>query len=505
MRRRARGALAAATAACLLTQAIPLAQGARRAPAPAAPATAKVDPAIETLRQDLLAETTAPNVRRAVWGVVVHSLDRDERLFELNPQTLFVPASVAKIVSAISAADAVGWDYRFETAVRATAPVVSGVLTGDLIVVGSGDPTPEGRAGASLQVWVDALKAAGLKRIEGRIIGDDDAIDEPRPGAAWSWEDLGYTSGAIFGALNATENRMTVTVGPGAGEGAPATLSVEDFAQDRPLLNRAITTTSTAPFIWPEHRLGEEALTITGFVRPGAQAMRLNVSTGNPTQWFVSLLRDRLIRSGVTVTGRAADLDDVQPKPDVASSAVLYTHRSQPLSAIAKAMLKDSINLYGEALMRLNAAPGVTPVTNDMALDGLRKRLDAWGVSKDAEHLVDGSGLSRRDLIAPDSLYALLKKMFEPAGTSPFISGLPLAGVDGSLANRMKGTPAEGNLRAKTGTMSNIRSLAGYLTTRDGEHLALVVIVNNYEGSGADANESIDNMAVRLAGFSRRP
>jgi D-alanyl-D-alanine carboxypeptidase/D-alanyl-D-alanine-endopeptidase (penicillin-binding protein 4) len=503
--RRARGALAAAAAACLLAQAIPVAQAPRRPPPPASPPTATIDPVIEALRQDLLAETAMPNVRRAVWGVVVHSLDRDERLFELNPQTLLVPASVAKIVSAISAADAVGWDYRFETPVRATAPLVDGVLTGDLIVVGAGDPTPEGRAGASLQVWVDALKAAGLKRIEGRVIGNDDAIDEPRPGAAWSWEDLGYTSGAIFGALNATENRMTVTIGPGAGEGAPATLSVEDFAQDRPLVNRAITTTSTAPFVWPEHRLGEEGLTIAGFVRPGTPAVRLNVSTGNPTQWFVSLLRDRLIRSGVPVTGRAADIDDVQPRPDVGSSTVLYTHRSQPLSAVAKAMLKDSINLYGEALLRLNATPAAAPATNDMALEGLRKRLDAWGVSKDSHHLVDGSGLSRRDLIAPDSLYTLLKKMFEPAGTSPFISGLPLAGVDGSLVSRMKGTPAENNLRAKTGTMSNIRSLAGYLRTRDGEHLALVVIVNNYEGTGADANDSIDRMAVRLAGFTRRP
>src|SRR6188474_3125324 len=129
--RRARGALAAAAATCLLAQAIPVAQAPRRPPAPAAPAIAKVDPAIETLRQDLLAETVAPDVRRAVWGVVVHSLDRDERLFELNPQTLLVPASVAKIVSAISAADAVGWDHRFETAVRATAPIVDGVLTGD--------------------------------------------------------------------------------------------------------------------------------------------------------------------------------------------------------------------------------------------------------------------------------------------------------------------------------------------------------------------------------------
>jgi D-alanyl-D-alanine carboxypeptidase/D-alanyl-D-alanine-endopeptidase (penicillin-binding protein 4) len=487
--RRAPGALAAATAACLLAQAF-------------AGAQAPVPP-LERLRQDLLAETAMPNVRRAVWGVVVHSLDRDERLFQLNPETLMVPASVAKIVSALSAADAVGWDYRFETAVRATAPIVDGVLTGDLVVVGSGDPTPEGRAGDSLQVWVDALKAAGLKRIEGRIIGDDDDIEEPRPGAAWSWEDLGYTSGAIFGALNATENRMTVTVAPGPRDGQPAVLSVEDFAQDRPLVNRAITRAATAPFIWPELRLGEEGLTIAGSVRPGTSGLTLSISAGNPTQWFVTLLRDRLIRSGVAVTGRAADIDDVEPRPDRATTTLLYTHLSQPLAAIAKVMLKDSINLYGEAMMRLNAAP-VAPATNDKALEALRKRLDGWGVAKDGEYLVDGSGLSRRDLIAPETIYLLLKKAFEPQGTSPFVAGLPVAGMDGSLAARMKNTRAQGNVRAKTGTMSNIRSLAGYVTTRDGEHLAIVVIVNNYEGTGADANESIDSMAVRLAEFTRK-
>jgi serine-type D-Ala-D-Ala carboxypeptidase/endopeptidase (penicillin-binding protein 4) len=492
-------ALAAATAACLLAQALPGAQS----PAPRAAGVPTANPVIERLRLDLLAETTMPNVRRAVWGVVVHSLDRDERLFELNPQTLLVPASATKIVSALSAADAVGWDYRFETEVRATGPIVDGVLTGDLIVVGSGDPTPEGRAGESLQVWVDALKAAGLSKVEGRVIGDDNAIDEPRPGAAWSWEDLGYTSGALFGALNATENRMTLTVTPGAREGAPATLAVDDFARDRPLVNRTVTTASTAPFVWPEQRPGEEALTITGFVGPATAPVRMTISTGNPTRWFVSLLRDRLIRSGVAVTGRAADLDDVQPAPDRSASTVLYTHRSRTLADIAKAMLKDSVNLYGEALMRLNAAR-TAPATNDMALEGLRKRMGAWGIPRDGALLVDGSGLSRRNLMAPEAVYLVLKKAFEPAGTSPFVSGLPVAGVDGSLAARMKGTAAEGNLRAKTGTMSNIRSLAGYVTTRDGEHLALVVIVNNYEGVGLDATESMDRMAVRLAEFTRK-
>jgi len=473
------------------------AQGGATAQAPLA------DAAIDDLRRALVADTTLPGVSRAIWGIVVHSLDRDERLFELNPRTLLIPASVAKIVSAASAADAVGWDYTYQTAVRATAPVVNGVLTGDLIVVGSGDPTPGGRAGDDLKVWAAALKASGLRRIEGRIVGDDDAIEEPRPQNAWAWDDLGYVSGAIFGALNVNENRMTVTIAPGADEGLPATLSVEPFAQDRPLINRTLTTRTTTPFVWAEQRPGESALTIAGFVQPGLSSTQLSISAGNPTLWFATLLREALIRAGIEVTGRAVDIDDLTPPPDLASTTLLYTHGSRPLSEIVRPMLKDSINLYGEALMRLNAAAGVLP-TNDAALEGLRKRFAAWGLPEDAAQLVDGSGLSRRDLIAPEMLYLLLRRLQDPDGKSPFVTALPIAGVDGSLAGRMKNTRAANNLRAKTGTMSNVRTLAGYVTTRDGEHLALVIMVNNYEDTGAIANAVIDRMAVRLADFRRR-
>jgi D-alanyl-D-alanine carboxypeptidase/D-alanyl-D-alanine-endopeptidase (penicillin-binding protein 4) len=167
-----------------------------------------------------------------------------------------------------------------------------------------------------------------------------------------------------------------------------------------------------------------------------------------------------------------------------------------------KPLLKDSINLYAEALLRLNAAPGAFP-TNDAALEGLSMRLDAWGVPRDSYQLVDGSGLSRRSTVTPDTLLAVLQRMHDPSGASPFVSGLPIAGVDGSLASRMKGTPAENNLRAKTGTMSNVRTLAGYVTTRDGERVALVIMINNFEGIGTQANAAIDRIAVRVAGFSR--
>lgn len=497
-------------ASCLLLVALGSASASLRSAQSGAPApsrgsarAAAPDAAVLQLRQDLLADTQTAGVLRGMWGIVVHSLDRDERLVELNPQTLFVPASVAKIVSAVSAADAVGWDYTYATPVRTTAPLLNGVLTGDLIVSGSGDPTPGGREGESLQEWVDALKAAGLRRVEGRIIGDDDAIEEPRPARAWAWEDLGYVSGALFGALNAAENRMTVTIRPGPAEGQPAILAVEANAQDRPLVNRTVTSAGQDSFLWSEQRPGELALTIAGFVKPTDPPAAMSVSVGNPTLWFATLLRDRLIRSGIEVTGRAADIDDVVPPPDRTAGTVLYTHRSRPLSAIIKPMLKESINLYGEATLRLNAAPG-GPQTNDAALEGLRKRLTAWGVPDDAEQIVDGSGLSRHDLIAPQALAVILKRMHDPEGKSPFVSALPIAGVDGSLALRMKGTSAENNLRAKTGTMSNVRSLAGYVKTRDGENLAIVLMVNHYEGTGVIATQVIDRMAVRLADFTRR-
>jgi serine-type D-Ala-D-Ala carboxypeptidase/endopeptidase (penicillin-binding protein 4) len=442
-------------------------------------------------------------VTRAAWGIVVYSLDRNQWLFELNPQTLLVPASSAKLVSVATAAEAVGWDYRYMTTLLAAGPVTDGVLHGDLIAVGSGDPSIGGRGGDDLSSWVEALRSAGIQRIEGRIIGDDDGLEEPRPQLSWAWDDLGYTTGAMFGALNVAENRTLVTIAPGASEGAPAILFAEARATYRGLTSRVLTgPRGSTQLLWPEQRPGEPALTLAGSIPAGAPPAQINISVGNPTLWFASVLRDRLVRDGIVVTGDAFDIDDVAPTPDRASATVVFTHRSRPLSEIVRPLLKDSINLYGEAVMRLNA-PRDARSTNDAALEALRKRLESWGIPADSIQLVDGSGLSRRDAMTPDALLLVLRRMHDPTGKSPFMTGLPIAGVDGSLSARMIGTPADANVRAKTGTMSNIRSLAGYATTRDGERLAFVIMVNNFEGTGSNVNTAIDAIAVRLASFSR--
>lgn len=457
---------------------------------------------LRQLQQDITAATTGPGVRRATWGVVVESLDRGDRLFELNARNLLVPASVAKIVSLATAVGAVGWDYRFETRLEATGPIVDGVLQGDLIVVGTGDPAMGGRGGDDLGVLVAGLGAMGIRRIDGDIIGDDDAFDDPRPGLAWAWDDLGYTFGSLYGALNLAENRMAVRIAPGALVGDPATIAVDPQAAGRPLVNRTVTgPRGSTRLLWPEQRPGEASLTLAGSIPLGAPPATLNVSSGNPTFWFASVLKNRLLGGGIEVTGEPFDVDDHVPRPDRVSARVIYTYRSQPLSELAQPMMKESINLYGEAVLRLNAA--APPRTNDAALEGMGERLASWGITRDEWQLIDGSGLSRRNVVTPDALVAVLRRMHDPSGASPWMTALPVAGRDGTLDGRMKGTAAENNVRAKSGSMSNIRSLAGYVRTREGEPLAFAIMVDNFEGTGAEAVAAMDAIAVRLAGFSR--
>ena len=455
---------------------------------------------LERLATEINAALNTPGVQRGLWGIAVHSLDRDETLFELNPGRMFVPASTAKLVALGAAVHAVGWDYRYETVVRATGPIADGILQGDLVVTGSGDPSIGGRAGRDLSAFVDVLKTAGIRRIEGRIVGDDDALEEPRPQLAWAWDDLGYPTGALFGALNLGENRMEVIVGPGPGAGEPATL-LQPYAWGRPMRNRATTgPAGSTQLLWPEQRPGEP-LSVAGSIPAGAPPARLSVSVGNPTLWFANALRGALIAGGIEVRGEAYDIDELALEP-ARGGGVVYTHVSPPLAELAQPMLKDSINLYGEAALRLSTRSGAFP-TNDAALEGLRATLTEWGVMTDAWQVIDGSGLSRRNTVAPEMLIAVLRRMYDPSGRSPWMTALPVAAQDGTLAARMTGTAAAGNVRAKTGTMSNIRALAGYVRTRDGETLAFAVIVNNFEGTGAMAIQAIDRIAVALANFTR--
>jgi D-alanyl-D-alanine carboxypeptidase/D-alanyl-D-alanine-endopeptidase (penicillin-binding protein 4) len=255
------------------------------------------------------------------------------------------------------------------------------------------------------------------------------------------------------------------------------------------------------PLLWPEQRPGDPFVTIAGSIPLGVAPVRMFISVGNPTLWFARALRQALVEKGIDVTGEASDIDDVA-LPSDRGGADLYTYRSPTLAELAQPMLKDSINLYGEAALRLNVMRGAFP-TNDAALAGLRTRLAAWGIQDAAWQIVDGSGLSRRNAVAPEVLVAVLQRMYDASVRSPWMTAFPVAGRDGTLADRMRATAAEGNVRAKTGTMSNIRTLAGYVRTRDNEAVAFAIMADNFEGVGSAAVDAIDRIAVRLAEFSR--
>ncbi|MGE0445914.1 MAG: D-alanyl-D-alanine carboxypeptidase/D-alanyl-D-alanine-endopeptidase [Vicinamibacterales bacterium] len=457
-----------------------------------------------SLAARIQAAMSGPGVTRATWGIAIHSLARDERTFEHNARALLVPASTAKVIALAAAAEAVGWDHVYETTVLATGPTIDGVVRGDLIIVGSGDPSLGSPGEPGFEAWIAAFRAAGIRKIDGRIIGDDNAFEDPRPGAMWAWDDLGYRTGALFGALNFAENVMRVTVSPGSAPALPTTLGVEPHAAARPLGNRTVTgPADSTPLLWPEQRPGEPFLTIAGSIPAGAPPAQLIISAGNPTQWFASVLRDRLQRDGIEVTGEAVDVDDVTPPADRSATTVIYTYRSKPLSYLALRLMKESVNLYGEAVFRL-AAGASGERTNDDAIAATGRQVAAWGVPGDALQIVDGSGLSRRDAISADALIGVLEEMFDSSGMSPWMASLPIAGRDGTLENRFRGSAAEGTLLAKTGTMSNIRSLAGYARSADGEPFAFAIMVNNFEGNGAQATAAIDAIAVSIAEFSRR-
>lgn len=474
-------------------------------PRPAAPVAPPPDP-VKQLRIAFDALLDQPGHQHGVWGVVVHSLRHDERLFERNPRTLLVPASTMKLVSVAAAAEAIGWDHIFETKMFAAGPVIDGVLRGDLVIVGSGDPSVLGRpAPKDMGPWVDALRARGITRIEGRVVADDDALEEPRAGFAWSWEDLGHTYGALPGALNLAENKVDILVSPATLEGLPVTIELPAEARDLPVINAAKTgPAGTRTHLWPEFRPGESALTVNGTLAVGEKPFAISVAAGNPSEWFARAVRNGLLAAGIDVIGQPVDVDDLAVRPDLARATVLHTHRSPCLADIAKPLLKDSINLYAEALLRLaTGRDGLRTI--DAGLDAVRARLESWGIPKEGIQIADGSGLSRRNVLAAETLLVILKRFYDESGASPFMQAQAVAGRDGTLASRMKGTRAEGNAVGKTGSMSNVRTLAGYVKTADGEPLAFAILANNFEGPASGVTATIDRLVVLLASFSRVP
>jgi D-alanyl-D-alanine carboxypeptidase/D-alanyl-D-alanine-endopeptidase (penicillin-binding protein 4) len=247
---------------------------------------------------------------------------------------------------------------------------------------------------------------------------------------------------------------------------------------------------------------GSPTLIVRGQVAAGAKPVAINASVDNPTRVYLGAVREAFRRNGIFVAGGVADADDLgSPRPD--GLVNLIVDSSPPLGDIIDVALKWSRNIYAETLLMALAPPG-EPATSGRGLERLRETLQGWGILPDHYLSRDGSGLSRYDYLTADALTTLLTTLTaDPRHAAAFHSTLPVAGLSGTLANRMRGTPAENRVHAKTGTMSNVRSLSGYVTTLSGETIVFAIIANHFRVSPAEIDAITDNALNRIVQFAR--
>jgi D-alanyl-D-alanine carboxypeptidase/D-alanyl-D-alanine-endopeptidase (penicillin-binding protein 4) len=473
--------------------------------------------AVRELRASLAKVFSAPIMARGVWAVEVRSLDTGERLYELNSGKLMMPASNMKVVTLATAAEILGWDYRFTTTVETASPVENGVLLGDLFIRGTGDPTlnaRQDRAAAVLSEWVGFLRAAGIQEIRGRIVGDDQAFDDEGLGDGWSWDYLQFGYAAPVGALQFNEDVAPLTIAPGARPGDPVAVTLAP-GSGLEVVNRAITgAEETAETIDFRRQLFRPSLEITGSMPAGGSPITRNVSVVNPTTYFAQSVKDALVAAGIRVSGEAADLDDIVletgPAPSERSESngkrrALGSTSSPPLREIASVLMKVSQNLYAETFVKALAASAGEVGTTAGGRRMMRKTLSAWGIPEDAYVISDGSGLSRYNYVSAGMITTILERMYrDPRHREEFAATLPIAGKDGTIASRMRRTLAEGNATAKTGSIANVRSLSGYVRTREGETLVFSIIANDFIIPAATVNWIADLAVEILAAFTRR-
>ena len=466
-----------------------------------------------------------PELSSAMVGIKVTSLDTGRVLFEENAQKLLRPASNMKIYTVATALDRLSPDFRFNTSVYAQSkPSADGVIKGDLTIFGRGDPSIAARFNngdylKGIDDLASRIVGAGVKRVEGDLVGDESYFVGPKYGSGWEWEDLTWYYGAEITPLTINDNALDLFVKPGAAVGARASITTGPPDPLLTIVNEVTTTARGTRRKISIHRgLAADKITISGTIGLDDRGYIGGIGISHPGLLFVYLLRAALTQKGVVVTGKSrasGPIENVLSSSIVsnqpASAVEIATLQSPPFSVIAAQTLKPSQNLYTELILRTlgKVVPPQTTdqdiqTSEDLGLEAVKAFLKSAGIRPEALVLGDGSGLSRNDMITADASVELLSFMSRHRYASVFRDALPIAGVDGTLRNRLKNTVAENNLRAKTGSLSSAASLAGYVTTVAGEHLAFSIMVNNYSSDVEPRTVCIDPIALLLASFDGR-
>jgi serine-type D-Ala-D-Ala carboxypeptidase/endopeptidase (penicillin-binding protein 4) len=474
--------------------------------------------------QTALAEAHAA---RGYWGILVADRDTGEILYELNADHFFMPASNAKIFTTSLALARLGRDYRFRTTLESRAPLGSdGRLAGDLRLVGRGDPDLSNRifpfagrferSGPVEKILVemaDAAVARGLKEVNGDIVADDSYFPyDPYP-AGWAAGDLFFEFGAPVSAIAFNENSFSIGVRPGPRTGGPAAISAEpDAARDTFRAEIVTGTAASEPTFAVVRQPGINFILVRGSIPLSHAPMRLDFAMTQSAETAALALKQLLEARGVRVTGAAVALHSAPPEttaagepvfpppssPAALPAVVLAEHLSPPLIESIRLTNKISQNLHAELLLRTVGREKTGLGSTAAGLKVERDFLAAAGIADTDVVLSDGSGLSRDDLVTPRAVVALLRYAARQPWGPDFISTLPVAGVDGTLEDRMKNTPAAGRIRAKTGSHEDAHALSGYASTLRGESLVFAIFGNNNPQHGLDATTTLDALATAM-------
>ncbi|MFC7548094.1 D-alanyl-D-alanine carboxypeptidase/D-alanyl-D-alanine-endopeptidase [Plantactinospora sp. GCM10030261] len=436
-------------------------------------------------------------------GVVVVDTSTGRVLYNRNGDRRLLPASNAKLLTSAAALEILGDDHRFTTEVRVNSPRRGKVLRGDLYLRGTGDPT---MLAADYDRLAAQVSAAGIRTVMGNLVADDTWFDATRLGSDWAWDDETAYYAAQVSALTVAPDtdydagNVIVTATPGVTAGSPPTITMTPPNGYVKIENRASTVATGSDTISFERQHGTNTIVVTGQLAVDGSASSDWISVWEPTGLAADVFRRALTAHGVRVLGGT-----VPGRATPAGATPVATHRSMPLTDLMVPFLKLSNNGHAEVLTKSIGRRVADAGTWPAGLTGIRDYAASVGVDTATLRLADGSGLSRRSLVPPAEFTDLLVAARAEPWFQSWYAALPIAGnadrfVGGTLRNRMRGTPAADNVHAKTGSLTGVSSLSGYVTDADGHVLAFSILMNNYLASSVTGLQ--DSIAITLATYS---
>jgi D-alanyl-D-alanine carboxypeptidase/D-alanyl-D-alanine-endopeptidase (penicillin-binding protein 4) len=438
-----------------------------------------------------------PGLKGGFQGVIVQSMDDWAVWYERNPELLFMPASNMKLLTSAAVLNALGPDWRFETVLLRNGSIdQDGTLHGSLFLKGSGDPL---LSSADLDAMVEQVRGAGIRRVQGKLIGDDNRFDHKKYGRGWPWDNMPNYYSAPLSGLNLNGNLLAVTVDPGKKPGDPLQVSVAPTSKYARLTIRARTTEKgSKPALAVSRELGSNEVTVDGTLPVDSRSevrKPVDVTVEDPTEFTLAYLADKLKLAGIDVTG--GHEAGYAPSASNQATTEVSRHTSIPLSEILLRLNKPSDNLIAECLLKMLGAEKGKEGSAAEGAAVVAAWLKSFGADPAGLVMADGSGVSRYNLVSPRTIATVLKAMATHPQGRLWMDSLPVAGVDGTLRNRLKGTAAEKNVHAKTGSISNASSLSGYVTTKDARRLFFVILMNN-QTTESDIPRAVQDKIVTL-------